>query len=180
MPRIISHSLLSSFLLLYLRGVSVNKMLLSTLLLAATLLGPFQAEARKYTVSHPIASRNALPLTVSSNIPTLPHEIWQRIQRPSAAHHFRLVKIPTDKHIATLTSLDFGEAFAAEVTFGKEEFLPVVNTGSSDTWIAETGFQCHNVSSGAPESEESRNFGPTYNISKTFSMSLMKISTSHT
>jgi aspergillopepsin I len=78
-----------------------------------------------------------------------------------------LAKRPSSKHTATLTSLELGQGFAAEITFGTETFLAFVNTGSAGTWIVENGFQCLSLDS-APAPEGSCNFGPKYTISKTF------------
>jgi hypothetical protein len=50
------------------------------------------------------------------------------------------------------------------IKFGKQEFLAAIDTGSSDTWIAETGFKCNN-----PKAFGDCRFGPTYNKTSTFS-----------
>ena len=50
---------------------------------------------------------------------------------------------------------------------GKETFMALVDTGSSDTWIVEKGFQCLTLGD-VLEPEAECNFGPTYTISKTF------------
>ena len=52
---------------------------------------------------------------------------------------------------------------ASEVIFADDGAL-----GSSDTWLAGTGFQCVNVTTSAPEPESACLFGSTYNISSTF------------
>ncbi len=51
-----------------------------------------------------------------------------------------------------------------------EPFQPskALDTGSSDTWLAGTGFQCVNATTGADEPEEDCLFGATYNNSSTF------------
>ena len=67
-----------------------------------------------------------------------------------------------------LTSVEKGQVFLAGIEFGSESFQAVVDTGSSDTWLAETGFRCFDVATGAPEPESYCAFGPTYNISSTF------------
>jgi hypothetical protein len=67
-----------------------------------------------------------------------------------------------------LTSVEQGQVFLAGIMFGSESFQAVVDTGSSDTWLAETGFHCFDVATGNPEPESYCAFGPTYNISSTF------------
>ena len=144
----------------------------SIFLLAIGLLGitPCQAKAPKsVSVSAASASREAGSLTASTNTLTL-----NRKQSPkgynarSAAYLLGLAKIPPSGHTTTLLSLFIGEEFATQITFGTQTFESIVDTGSSDTWIVETGFSCINVSNSAPETEEFCGFGPTYTITDTF------------
>lgn len=67
-----------------------------------------------------------------------------------------------------LLSLFEGQEFATSITFGTESFEVIVDTGSSDTWLVETGFKCVDIQTSAPLPESACAFGPTYNISKTF------------
>jgi hypothetical protein len=66
--------------------------------------------------------------------------------------------------------VDHGDIFTTQVQFGTETFEQIVDTGSSDTWMIETGFTCINFTEGvgstAPES--ACGFGPTYTITDTF------------
>ena len=54
------------------------------------------------------------------------------------------------------------------MTFGTETFEAIVDTGSSDTWLVETGFKCVNITDSAPLPEADCYFGPTYNVTDTF------------
>ncbi|KAI4189755.1 MAG: hypothetical protein L6R41_001238 [Letrouitia leprolyta] len=59
--------------------------------------------------------------------------------------------------------------YFTDITFGTETFKAVVDTGSSDTWLIKTGFQC--VTQGRrPISlpEDACDFGPAYNTTPTF------------
>lgn len=143
-------------------------MLGSTIIhVAAALLAPLQVNA-KVSTSPLAASRAAFPLTTSSNVLSLTRTKFSGgYNSRSAAALLGLAKRPSSKHTATLTSLELGQGFAAEITFGTETFLAFVDTGSADTWIVENGFQCLSLDS-APEPEGSCNFGPKYTISKTF------------
>lgn len=49
-----------------------------------------------------------------------------------------------------------------EVTFGNEQALFVVHTGSSDTWMVHRGFQCTDLF-GNDEPEAACAFEPVYN-----------------
>ena len=52
---------------------------------------------------------------------------------------------------------------------GTQSFQAVVDTGSSDTWVIQNGYQCSDPSSGDILSTASCDFGPTYQKSSTFS-----------
>lgn len=133
----------------------------SLLLIAAALLPASIAYKPKINVSKAPVYQAASPNTVS-------------------ASHFTLSRAKSAKgynarsaawllgHSTGLTSLFEGEEFATEITFGTEQFSVIVDTGSSDTWMVETGFQCVDISTSAPLPESACGFGPTYNISKTF------------
>jgi hypothetical protein len=45
---------------------------------------------------------------------------------------------------ADLISPELGQVFIANVSFGAQTFKAVIDTGSSDTWLIETGFTCVN------------------------------------
>jgi len=137
--------------------------------LATALLSSSQSEAKSFSISSATASRAALPLAVSSNILTLTRKQSSKgYNSRSAAYLLGLATIPPSTHSSTLISLFIGEEFATEITFGTETFESIVDTGSSDTWIIESGFKCVNISNSAPETEAFCNFGPTYNVTDTF------------
>lgn len=59
--------------------------------------------------------------------------------------------------------------YFTDITFGTETFKAVVDTGSSDTWVIKTGFQC--VTQGPRPislTEDACDFGPAYNPTPTF------------
>ncbi|KAJ5804958.1 hypothetical protein N7474_010845 [Penicillium riverlandense] len=68
-----------------------------------------------------------------------------------------------------LISLEVGEEFATEIDIAGQKFQVIVDTGSSDTWVVESGFECVSVSNSSdvvPESE--CGFGPTYTSGSSF------------
>ncbi|KAA6410757.1 MAG: hypothetical protein FRX48_05067 [Lasallia pustulata] len=67
-----------------------------------------------------------------------------------------------------LTSEFDGQEFITSIGVGSNTFQVLVDTGSSDTWLAETGFQCLDQYSGVAEPEDYCMLGPTYDISGTF------------
>ena len=66
-------------------------------------------------------------------------------------------------------SLVGGLAFSTEVTIGNEQFQLIVDTGSSDTWVAGSDVQCVSVTTGAPVDKASCKFGKTFTVDSTFS-----------
>jgi hypothetical protein len=62
---------------------------------------------------------------------------------------------------APLTSLG-GIEYLVDITFGTETVSVILDTGSSDTWLIQSGFTCTD-SSGATQPASSCQFGPTYN-----------------
>jgi hypothetical protein len=63
---------------------------------------------------------------------------------------------------AKLRDLFQEEEWAAKISFGGEEVFVILDTGSSDTWLVESGFQCVN-SKGVKQAESKCKFGPVYN-----------------
>ncbi|KAI4151574.1 MAG: hypothetical protein L6R39_002002 [Caloplaca ligustica] len=58
--------------------------------------------------------------------------------------------------------------YFTEITFGTQTFKAVVDTGSSDTWLVQSGFQCLDVRDKVTVPEAECAFGPTYAPSSTF------------
>jgi hypothetical protein len=66
---------------------------------------------------------------------------------------------------APIAGSDFDEEYLVNVTVGSHTYALIVDTGSSDTWLAEKGFTCINLASQKqPESECA--FGPLYDTSQ--------------
>ena len=61
-----------------------------------------------------------------------------------------------------------GEEYATPITIGTQTFEVIVDTGSSDTWVVESGFECIDLSTGAKTTASVCEFGPTYTIDSTF------------
>jgi hypothetical protein len=78
-----------------------------------------------------------------------------------------LVTIP-DGSTTNLTSLFIGEEFAAEITIGTTTLELIVDTGSSDTWVVESGFSCIDLDTGNAATEASCEFGPYYTKTSSF------------
>jgi aspergillopepsin I len=140
----------------------------STILLAASLLAPHvNAKSVKSKVSTATAFQAASDNSITSNVLTLTKKSSVKGYNPRSAAYLSK-KVAATNQNSTLLSLDIGEEFATNVTFGTETFEALVDTGSSDTWLAESGFQCVNITNSAPIPEENCQFGPTYNVTDTF------------
>lgn len=78
------------------------------------------------------------------------------MQRSSKALHKLLVGQ------AGLNEEYAGVEFSTNITVGGQNFTVVIDTGSSDTWLVETGFQCVNYTNNAPVSEATCGFNSTF------------------
>lgn len=154
----------------------------STLVLAASLLSlPAQARdvrrswnntaSPKQTVSKATSFKSASPLTVSDNVLTLTKTSALGSKRKSGSRNAARAKnLIATGNSSILTSLFEGEEFVTNITVGSTEtFQVIVDTGSSDTWVAETGFQCVDIETSDPLPEDECEFGTTYNLTSTFS-----------
>lgn len=71
--------------------------------------------------------------------------------------------------VIPITSTQYGTNFNVEVQFGNQTFQLVLDTGSSDTWVIQTGFQCYNATDNTEVPPDVCNYGnASYNISSTF------------
>jgi hypothetical protein len=68
-----------------------------------------------------------------------------------------------------ITSLEIGSEFSTEVSFGTQTFELIIDTGSSDTWVVESGFTCTSLSTGQKTTEAACDFGPVYTKDSSFS-----------
>jgi hypothetical protein len=107
-----------------------------------------------------------LTLTVTNNI----------IELTTAPYHPALI-LPSSKHLAKrrnaphqtdrtqehLTTLG-GRIYLTNVTIASQTFSLVVDTGSSDTWVAASTFQCEDPSDNSPVFLEYCSFGPLYDL----------------
>lgn len=59
-------------------------------------------------------------------------------------------------------------AYATNVTIGTQDFLLLIDTGSSDTWVVETGFTCYNGSINNTVPEADCQFASTFTVDSTF------------
>ncbi|KAI9925772.1 hypothetical protein ASPWEDRAFT_60820 [Aspergillus wentii DTO 134E9] len=68
-----------------------------------------------------------------------------------------------------MISTEFGTVFDVEVTVGNQSFQLLVDTGSSDTYVMKTGFQCINATNNLEIPEADCLYSPkAYNISDTY------------
>lgn len=68
---------------------------------------------------------------------------------------------------SSLALVSDSQSVYANVTFGNTNYSLILDTGSSDTWIVETGFQCQDANLDN-ETESSCYFGPTYTPNNSF------------
>ena len=61
-----------------------------------------------------------------------------------------------------------GAVLLTNISFGSQTFQAVIDTGSGDTWLAESGFQCVNRTNSSPIEQKYCEFGNTYTRSSNF------------
>ena len=74
---------------------------------------------------------------------------------------------------ANLLSVEAGSVFLAPVTVGGQSFDVVIDSGSSDPWLATSDFTCINLYTGAEQNQAACEFGPTYNSSRSSTYSVL-------
>ena len=155
--------------------------------LAASTLGSLGVNARAVTnaprtlnerafttsVYRPRAFKRSSTITSTDKVTTLKKR-GVRYNKRSAAYASGKI---TDAAISgtyangsssVLTSLELGEEFATPITIGTQTFEVIVDTGSSDTWVVEAGFECIDFETGKKTTESECAFGPTYSTDSTF------------
>ena len=110
----------------------------------------------------PFQSRS-VPFPISSHSTRLVRS-RSSIQHSSAALHNKLGGTSS----SNITSELAGQAFYANVFIGQHSFNLILDTGSSDTWVVETGFQCQNISTYDNAAEADCGFASTYTRGKDF------------
>ncbi|MCJ1479080.1 hypothetical protein MMC13_007764 [Lambiella insularis] len=139
-----------------------------SIILYALLVTCVSANGFKLSSYKPKAFREASPLTVSPHVLSFTKKsgsISQKYLRPIIDRS----EVNGIFGLTPVEPVEDGQVFLTKVTFGTESFQAVIDTGSSDTWLAETGFQCFNVTTRRPIPEADCYFGPTYTPSPTFS-----------
>ena len=146
-------------------------LLAAAVILVASAIATRVVDANKFQtkVSTPSAFQAASGNSVTSNVLTLTKKSSSKGYNAHSAG-WLLDKPGTIStgHSTTLISLFIGEEFATTITFGTETFEAIVDTGSSDTWLVETGFKCVDIETSDPLPESDCEFGPTYNVTDTF------------
>ncbi|KIW73950.1 hypothetical protein PV04_02025 [Phialophora macrospora] len=105
---------------------------------------------------------------ISSNTFGLTRNRGRSVTRPR-----RLRKRGSKESITTvpLEPVRLGQELTVEIGFGNAYRKAILDTGSSDTWLVMTDFQCVNRTSGQNISEEGCAFGPTVDLSSKFHQS---------
>lgn len=150
--------------------------LLSELLTVLLVFGlpSLGAPASDHTPATPIAIAPRLLAQRSPNVQS-PHVITLSRESSVTSQRSRHAKsLQREGHgngtvgLAALTPYQ-DIVYFTDITFGTETFRAVVDTGSSDTWLIQSGFQCASVGRRPTALPESAcEFGPPYTISSTF------------
>ncbi|MCJ1351348.1 MAG: hypothetical protein MMC33_001332 [Icmadophila ericetorum] len=129
-----------------------------------SLLSPLVAASNfKVEGFKPKAFQVPSPNVVTSNVLSLTRHAGSQTRSTRA-----LQALQYESGVSNLTSEGMGQEFLTSITIGTNSAQVVLDTGSSDTWLAETGFQCVTIATGAPRPEKACKFGPLFTPSSTF------------
>jgi len=99
-------------------------------------------------------------LTLSRSPGSLSHQYLRSLQKGN--------QVNGNYGFTQAVSDDYSTSFIASIEFANEMFQVIIDTGSSDTWLAETGYQCVDATTQALRPESYCDFGTLYNVSSTF------------
>jgi hypothetical protein len=105
---------------------------------------------------------NVLELTIHENPRQLSTPSTQQLARRRAEGLRRRQTLPASQTQENLIGLG-GRIYLTNVTLDGQRFSLVIDTGSSDTWVASTGFQCLDPNTYATLPTSQCAFGPFYN-----------------
>ena len=88
----------------------------------------------------------------------------------SASNIMLLHRRSQSNNAIQLTATELATVFDVEVKFGNQSFLLQLDTGSSDTWVVQTGYECFNGTDSAQQlpQQACTYANTTYDISTTF------------
>lgn len=111
---------------------------------------------------HPPSEDKVSPhyLTLSRSPGSLSHQYLRSLQKGN--------QVNGNYGFTQAVSDDYSTSFIASIEFANEMFQVIIDTGSSDTWLAETGYQCVDATTQALRPESYCDFGTLYNVSSTF------------
>ncbi|KAF8315777.1 aspartic peptidase domain-containing protein [Cantharellus anzutake] len=120
-------------------------MVLLTVLLLATFVAASPTDSELVRASSPSASLDSIIPPASKLLPL--------VSQPRSMYKKQLVEgicrnLPDHFWTTSLAGSSLDQEYLANVTIGGQNFSLIVDTGSSDTWVAMKGFKCFNMTSG--------------------------------
>ncbi|KAJ7500008.1 acid protease [Mycena latifolia] len=116
--------------------------------------------ALQYTTTHhrapPYSPLESIPLPPASFSAPIVTRTPRRRSKTHALHSLRASG--GSVHNVTLMGANYDFEYLINVAVGNQAFALIIDTGSSDTWLAEKGFACFNLS-GHPEPVATCGFG---------------------
>ncbi|MCJ1308744.1 hypothetical protein MMC25_002398 [Agyrium rufum] len=121
-----------------------------------------------YTIYKPTAKQAASPHVITTNTVNLERQLIKNSRTSFLSAFRKRQEVKGTSGTANLIAVENSQEFLVAVEFGKQTFKAILDTGSSDSWLAEKGFQCTDLDTGFVTSESTCMFGPLYSKSATF------------
>ncbi|KAJ7277450.1 acid protease [Mycena rebaudengoi] len=113
----------------------------------------------QYTATRHVSLRSSgQALTPLPYAPFAAPIVSRSARRPSKAHALHSLRAAGSASTTPLVGANYDFEYLANITIGGQNFAVIVDTGSSDTWLAKKGFSCFNLT-GHPEPVSTCAFG---------------------
>ncbi|KAI0344446.1 acid protease [Trametopsis cervina] len=115
---------------------------------------------QRITSDRTVSQNDVLPQ--ASFVSTLSHKVPRRAKKTRALRQLQRGRSQT----ASLSGAAGDQEYVTEITIGDQKFQAIVDTGSSDTWLANKGYKCFDLSDN-PVPEAACDFGtPVFDKTK--------------
>jgi hypothetical protein len=109
-----------------------------------------------------VASENYLSLSRADNLTSRSSTFFDNVRRVNNPEMYAKRDALVKRQIGQLSTALGGAEYLVDIRFGDRDVKAILDTGSSDTWLIQEGFQCTDTQ-GNPVDASQCKFGPAYN-----------------